>query len=126
MLAALAALPVLPKLAAKPEPVYTCDPPRPPDPFCGVDDMLPKMPVGQISQYANLSSLPPGWLPCDGRVISPREHPALAQLLGTSYNPMPHSRLVKLPNINSHIRLTPHTNPQYEAYTGIRYMIKAR
>lgn len=112
ILAAFLALPFVPKLAAKPK-----VPPIVDDMGYGLSGYYPPIQVGTISTFSTREhSLPPGWLPCDGRTISACQFPALAEVLGDT----------KLPDINSRIRFTPHENPQYEAYTGIRYMIKAR
>ena len=43
------------------------------------------IPVGYVVEVAHGTPPPPGWLPCDGRGISPRAYPALAAVLGTAY-----------------------------------------
>lgn len=121
LVAALAGLPFLPKAAAKPE-THTLT----------LSEVPPHshIPAGTIQPYAWRDEPPPGWLPCDGRVISQCHHPVLCDVLGSN----------KLPDLNSRIMM--HAVPDdperpwlsgshgekisYEAYTGLRYMIKAK
>lgn len=113
MLAAVAALPFLPKLAGKPKSPEIVD-----DMGYGLTGFCPPpIPVGTIQtfQYRTERDVPPGWLPCDGRVISRCQFPELAEILGSN----------KLPDVNERIQFSPR-QIAYDAYCGIRYMIKAK
>lgn len=130
MLAALAALPFLPKVAAKHKVPELVD-----DMGYGLSGCYPPIPVGTIEPFSlrDEEDVPEGWLPCDGRVISQCQHPALCEVLGDN----------KVPNLNSRKMMhavpddperpwlcgshaEPLTQLDYDAYCGIRYMIKAK
>jgi hypothetical protein len=74
MLAAFAGIPLLPKTAAKP-PVH----------FIPQNSVAKSaIPVGTIQPY--MGNYPPiGWLPCDGRVISPNAHPELHAIVSQNF-----------------------------------------
>jgi hypothetical protein len=70
LLAAFAGIPLLPKAVVKP-----------PTHFIGQNSVAKSaIPVGTIQPY--MGNYPPiGWLPCDGRVISPNAYPELHNLV---------------------------------------------
>jgi hypothetical protein len=87
MLTALVGLPFLPKAAAKPPVHFTgqnsLGPIGPIGPQGPVGAAGPHLgpPVGTIQPYMG-NSAPLGWLPCDGRVVSARDYPALHAAIG--------------------------------------------
>jgi len=101
LMAALAGVGFLPKAAAKPVelPIET----RP-------------VPIGSVMPFCG-DKLPPGWLPCDGRVISPNHFPEL------------HKLIKELPDMRARIPVrsgaSPHQNGG-ESIFALHYMIKAR
>jgi hypothetical protein len=117
---ALAGVPFLPKVAAKPAP----PPLSPHDPFCGVGEIRHlTVPVGTIQPFAGFGA-PPGWLPCDGRVVSRSEYPELGEILP-----------FKLPDLNTNVVM--HAVPDDsdrpnlcgwhgEPYSVLQYIIKAK
>lgn len=113
MLAALAGVPFLPRTAAKP--VH----------FIGqnsVAGVRPGIPVGTIQPY--MGNYPPlGWLPCDGRVISAHEFPALHAVIGK-----PGKIPFALPEMRANLSLGVSHQQGFQAYnsdfTTLQYIIK--
>lgn len=105
IVAAVAALPFLPKVVAKAK----------------SELHIPSksaIPVGTIATFSmREETVPAGWLPCDGRMISPNKYPELAEILGRPF---------RLPDANRRIAFANKPPIDYDAYCGIRYMIKAR
>jgi microcystin-dependent protein len=96
LMAALAGVGFLPKAAAK------IAPPPP-----------PAIPVGTIQAFAG-TQLPPGWLPCDGRHLSPGRYPELYQVIGRNN---PFSPTFQLPNLNAHVLM--HAVPDNSAFPDL-------
>lgn len=99
LLLAMAGIPLLPKIAAKPPKIVD-------DMGYGLTGYYPPIPPGTIQPYLG-SSMPLGWLPCDGRVLSPKDYPALWEAMGTPYK-------FQLPNPNVNILM--HAVPDDERY----------
>lgn len=73
LLAAFAGIPVVAKTVAKP----TAQ-------FIGQNSIAKSaIPTGTIQPFCG-QYIPNGWLPCDGRVISPNDYPELHKILGST------------------------------------------
>jgi hypothetical protein len=114
LIAALAGVPFLPKTAAKP--VH----------FIGqnsiantrndvIETVKTGIPVGTVQPYMGRQA-PLGWLPCDGRVISAHEFPALHAAIG-----QPGKIPFRLPEMRAN---QPGQLGQFHDFTTLQYIIK--
>jgi Phage Tail Collar Domain len=121
---ALTGIPFLPKAAAKP----ALPPLHPHDPFCGAGE-LGNIPVGTIQPFAG-SGAPKGWLPCDGRHLSPGSYPELFNAIGSSYSPF--NPTFQLPDLNARMHAVPDDADRPDLcgwhgeiiYSGVQHIIK--
>jgi Phage Tail Collar Domain len=95
LMAALAGVGFLPKAASK------VAPPPP-----------PAIPIGTIQHFIG-NNLPVGWLPCDGRQISPNHYPEFFKAIGGT----PPFKPWKLPDLNSSVQM--HALPDNSAFPDL-------
>ena len=70
----------------------------------------PQVPVGSVMGWALTSSVPTGWLECDGSSVSRTTYAELFAVLGTTYGSGNGSTTFTLPNFNNkHLRGTTNT-----------------
>jgi len=62
------------------------------------DHRHPVIPAGTILPVTN-DYLPPGWLPCDGRLVSVRDFPALYAAIGQRYGVDDRTHRFRLPDM---------------------------
>lgn len=84
------------------------------------------IPVGMIQLFSGRTPPPPGWLPCDGQVVSSNDFPELHALLGP-----PGKIPFTLPQMNARMHAVPGhlllCGSQGEpVYSGLQYIIKAK
>lgn len=58
----------------------------------------PAVPPGTILQH--VGECPPGFLPCDGRLVGVREYPTLYAAIGQTYGASPVRREFRVPDLN--------------------------
>lgn len=80
-------------------------------PICGSYINYNTAPIGSIQQYSG-TSLPPGWLFCNGSAYSRTYYPFLFKVIGTTYGSGDGSTTFNVPTIP-------------DLATGIKYIIKA-
>lgn len=80
-------------------------------PICGSYINYNTAPIGSIQQYSG-TSLPPGWLFCNGSAYNRTYFPFLFKVIGTTYGSGDGSTTFNVPNIP-------------DLATGIKYIIKA-
>ncbi len=80
-------------------------------PICGSYINYNTAPIGSIQQYSG-TSLPPGWLWCNGSAYNRTFFPFLFKVIGTTYGTGDGSTTFNVPNIP-------------DLATGIKYIIKA-
>jgi hypothetical protein len=119
MLAALAGIPFLPKTAAKPVQNPLAGPFVPVGFQGPVGPASLGVPVGTVQPYMG-NHAPLGWLPCDGRVISAHEFPALHALIG-----QPGKVPFALPEMRANHGLAQQNGlSQFHDFTTLQYIIK--